>query len=324
MSWGALVGAAVAILLVAGLVGFYMFNNREETPQLVSMPNVQNQDFEEARATLEGPDFGLTVAREDQVTENEDEVGTVLAQDPAPLEQVERGSTVTLTVGVAPDDVTVPANLVGMPQAEAEAAIVDAGLEVGDVSTDETTDEQLAGTVASTSPAPGESVPPGTPVDLVVYSLPDTVAVPDLEGMNEEQADTALAGVGLQLGTVRDEPHDSISEGRVTRSDPASGEEVAADSRIDIWLSTGPDLTEVPNVSNGQFNEEQARQFLDQFGFEADPAPAQDCNQPDGIVISQDPAAGSEAPTGSAVRIGVNDTESCEGDGNGGGGDGGG
>jgi beta-lactam-binding protein with PASTA domain/predicted Ser/Thr protein kinase len=323
MSWGALVGAALAILVVAGVIGYLIFSGRDDTPQLVSMPNVQGQDFEEARATLEGEQYGLLVEQETQVTDNEDEIDTVLSQNPAPLTSIERGSTVVLTVGVAPDNVEVPADLVGMEQPEAEAAIQAADLEVGEITTEETSDGDLAGTVESSNPEPGTSVTPGTSVDLVVYRLPDTATVPNLEGMSEEQAGLALENEGLQLGTVRDEAHESVPVDRVTRSDPASGDEVDANARVDIWLSTGPDLVTVPNVSNGQYDENQARDVLEQLEFEVDAGPTQDCQQPEGVVLSQEPAANSEQARGSTVRIGVNSLDGCPGEDNGGnGGDG--
>ena len=69
-------------------------------------------------------------------------------------------------VGTIIVQATVPA-VVGLPQSDAEAAIVGAGLTVGDVTT-AASDTQPVGSVISQNPPAGGSVAPGTAVDLVV------------------------------------------------------------------------------------------------------------------------------------------------------------
>ncbi|MGV8966235.1 MAG: transglycosylase domain-containing protein [Cellulomonas sp.] len=76
---------------------------------------------------------------------------------------------------VAPTEAKVPAGLVGMTQADAEAAIINAGLNAGVTEAVDATVKK--GRVISASPAAGASVAPGSTVAIVI-SLGPTVAPP--------------------------------------------------------------------------------------------------------------------------------------------------
>jgi eukaryotic-like serine/threonine-protein kinase len=66
-------------------------------PQLTSVPDVTNQDVEQATVTLEGAGLAVDVVRED--TEDPLSDNLVLGQRPGGGAEVEPGTTVTLTVG---------------------------------------------------------------------------------------------------------------------------------------------------------------------------------------------------------------------------------
>src|SRR5690606_35533617 len=120
MSWGALIAAALAILAVAAVIGYLAFRG-DDQPTLVGVPNLIGQTQEQAEQQL--TELGLVVGPiETQVTENEEEVGTVLAQDPEPMTDVEEGTEVILTIGIAPDLIPVP-DVEGETQDDAEAII---------------------------------------------------------------------------------------------------------------------------------------------------------------------------------------------------------
>jgi serine protease AprX len=140
--------------------------------------------------------------------------------------------------GALPADTPVP-NVVGMTQAAAEAAITDAGLSVGTVSTayDDFTD---AGDVISQDPAGGASVPAGSPVDLVVSLGPPPVAVPDVVGMAQAAAESAITGAGLVVGAVSTAYDDTVPDGDVISQNPTGGASVAPGSPVDLVVSLGP------------------------------------------------------------------------------------
>jgi vancomycin resistance protein YoaR len=64
----------------------------------VPLPSLVGNDYQDALQTLD--DLGLTVVRIDEEVDDPDDIGTVLAMDPAPGEYLAPGSSVTLTVGI--------------------------------------------------------------------------------------------------------------------------------------------------------------------------------------------------------------------------------
>jgi serine/threonine-protein kinase len=69
-------------------------------PDNVEVPNVEGKTQEEATTELQAAGFVVDV--NEQEVDNEADVGIVLDQDPRPNRDAEPGSTVTITVGVAP------------------------------------------------------------------------------------------------------------------------------------------------------------------------------------------------------------------------------
>jgi serine/threonine-protein kinase len=300
MTWRKLLLAALAILAVAALIGYLAFRGDEGGAEQARVPDIVGSTLEEAQALIEGRGLVMGTPVE-QPTTNEDEIGIVLSQDPAFNTTVEPGSTVTPTVGVEPEPVTVPANLVGMTQEEAEAAIVAAGLTVGEVTPDEGSDEE-PGTVTATDPASGEQVPPGTAVNLAVARQPDQVAVPSVIGRSLEDARAAIEDAGLVLGNVESRESDR-PQNEVLETDPAGGTQVDPGSTVNVAISAGQATVEVPDVIGQQQGAAEAT--LRQQGFTVIVQPEETCDEDQNVVFAQDPEGGSEVSPGANVVIRV-------------------
>jgi serine/threonine-protein kinase len=135
-------------------------------PTIVEVPNVVNQDVNDARAALQDEGFKVNV-----VTKQDDSqpANRVLKQDPAAGAKVPKGSTVTLTVAGGKTKVTVP-NVVGQDQDTAIDTIGKAGLIPRRVT--EASSTVAAGDVIRTSPPGGTQVDKGSTVTVVVSSGP--------------------------------------------------------------------------------------------------------------------------------------------------------
>ena len=161
-----------------------------------------------------------------------------------------------------PAQVAVPP-LTTLPQAEAEAAIRDAGLTVGTVTQEPSTEEQ-EGTVLSSDPTSGTQVDPDTAVALVVGAGPNTLGVPNVIGSTEDRAVSALESAGF-TGSISSRQEDSLEpEGTVVSVDPGVGSQAAPDARITLGISTGS--IELPDVRG--LTEAAARQELIAAGFD--------------------------------------------------------
>jgi RHS repeat-associated protein len=171
--------------------------------------------------------------------------GDVISQDPAAGTQVAAGSAIDLVVSLGPVLVSVP-DVVGQTQATAEAAIADAGLVVGTVTT-ANSDIVPAGSVISQTPVGGTEVPAGNAVDLVISLGPALVTVPDVVGQTQADAEAAITAANLVVGTVTTTNSDTVGSGDVISQNPAGGITVAEGNAVDLVVSTGP-VTSGPDL----------------------------------------------------------------------------
>ncbi|TDC47370.1 Stk1 family PASTA domain-containing Ser/Thr kinase [Jiangella ureilytica] len=237
-SWWAVVLGALAVLAIAGLIGYLIFNSGGTAQATV--PNLVGMTQEEAETRLAGENLEPEI--ETEPTDDEAQVGTVIRQDPRPSTQLDEGSTVTLTIGAAPEMVQVPP-VVGRPQAEAEQAIRDAGLQPGNVTRQDS--EEEAGTVLSTDPEGGASVAPNSPVNLVISSGEVVIPVPNLVGMSEDAAVQALERLNL-VADVRQQETGDAPEGNVFRQEPGEGTELEEGDTVIIYVAVAPEPTQEP------------------------------------------------------------------------------
>ena len=198
--------------------------------------------------------------------------------------------------------VSVP-ELVGLPLELAEEMIEDRGLEVGRI-TEETSEEE-PGTVLEQDPLANELVSEGSRIDLVVAVGEDTTEVPEIEGMDEDDALQALREAGLVRGEREREYSDEVEEGHIISQDPAPGTEVTVGSRVDYVVSLGEELVTVRPVVNR--TEEDAIARLEDQGLEPEIEREHHNTVAEGFVIRQDPGAGTQVPPGSVVTIVVSE-----------------
>jgi serine/threonine-protein kinase len=153
--------------------------------------------------------------------------------------------TATATLGPAVK-VDVP-DLKNKTQAEAEAALKQAGLDIG--TTKQQFDDKVeSGRVIGQSVAAKAKVDKGSKIDLVISSGVDTVELPQ-KFVNTGFDDTKRAIENLGLKTQRvEQPSDSIGNGAVIKTDPegGSGVRIARSTVVKIFVSTGPLPTATP------------------------------------------------------------------------------
>ncbi len=126
-------------------------------------------------------------------------------------------------------------------------------------------------------------------------------AVPDLINVAYDRAEAALDDLGLVAKRV-DEPNGDITEGNVTRTDPAAGTVMAAGQVVTVFVSTGMEQSEVPDL-NGK-SEADARAAIEAAGLKVGAVnSANNASLDAGVVISASPAAGSIVAKGSTVSL---------------------
>jgi serine/threonine-protein kinase len=292
--------AVLALLLAALGVILYLLLRSTGTPASFAVPNVVLQPVGTATQTLQND--GLKVATQDVQPAFGFGPGTVLDQSPKPPSKVSKGNTVTLKVVMTPAQVNVP-DVTGEDVGTATNTLRQAGFTVTQQARQS---NQGAGTVIDQSPSGNSQAAQGSKVTLTVSSGPAQVTVPDVVGEDQATAANRLGSAGLTLGSVANQPSATVPSGSVISTSPSPGTKVNPGSTVNLVVSSGqpPNQAQVPNVT-GQ-TQGEAKSTLTSAGFTPQ-AQAQAVSDPaqNGIVLSQNPPAGTTANQGSVVTFTV-------------------
>jgi len=216
-------------------------------PAPIDIPNVVGQPQATAESTIVGA--GLIVGAVTTANSGSVPAGNVISQSPAACTGcATSGSPVDLVISLGPAPIDVP-NVVGQPQASAESTIVGAGLTVGAVTT-ANSGSVPAGNVVSQSPAACSGcATSGSPVDLVISLGPAPIDIPDVVGQPQASAESTVVGAGLTVGAVTTANSGTVPAGNVISQSPAACTGCATSgSPVDLVISLGPAIVDVPNV----------------------------------------------------------------------------
>jgi serine/threonine-protein kinase len=241
---------------------------------------------------------GFVVASPIQIT-SQKKAGTVIAQDPQSGTKAKDGSTVSLTVSTGPGNTPVP-TVVGETVAQARSSIEIANLTVGK-EVHESSTQFVSGRVIDTSPAAGTSVTVGSSVTLIVSTGPPSVQVPDVTTEDVGQAKATLQGRNFNV-TTTEQVTTNASPGTVLSQDPVGGKSAPSGSTVTLVVAKAPPTVAVPNVVGKTTG--AANATLGAAGFPAtqQPQTVTDKTQ-NGVVLSQNPAAGAQEKKGVTVTI---------------------
>jgi RHS repeat-associated protein len=205
-----------------------------------------------------------------------------------------------VTIAATAPSVTVP-NVVGTPQISAESAITGTGLTVGNI-TQAHSATVPAGNVISQSPAGGSTAYEGSYVDLTVSLGPVMVSVPNVAGMTQAAAQSAITAIGLTVGAVTQDHSLIVPAGSVMSQSPVGGASVPQGSAVDIVVSTGPGMVSVPHVLG--MPQAQAQASITGAGLAVGTVmEAYSETVVAGYVITENPAAGVSIIEGSVVSL---------------------
>jgi eukaryotic-like serine/threonine-protein kinase len=287
----------VALLFVAGAIvgGYFLYDQIQDQLSSSTVRVEKYVGLREINAVQKIRSKGLqpNVIREHNADVDET---YVFRQSPGPGAKTNKGNEVAIYVSLGPPQVTVP-DVTGESVEEAVQRLADAKLKARPVRVD--SDEEV-GTVVSQTPTSGARVDEGARVRINVSKGPQPVAVPNVTGHSFATANSELQAVGFAVArhdVESNEPKDTV----VSQS-PSAGTYQAPGTKITVDVSKGPKTSAIPDVTSQ--DQASAQSQLKASGFrvrivnEETTDPTQD-----GIVLSQDPAGGSQAKPGTTVTI---------------------
>jgi serine/threonine-protein kinase len=304
----------VLLLLAAtALAGWYVVTQIQDElagSELVAVPNVVGLEEENATRLLEEDGFVVEVR---QSASPDVERGLVIEQNPAAGQRVPEGDPVTILVSIGKPRVEVP-DVVGQPYPDAFRILRDEGFQVE--RKEKFSPDVEEGDVISQDPRAGVRAVEGSTVTLVVSLGLETAIVPDVVGLQRDEATAALRDAGFEVNVV-EVPSDA-EQGTVLEQNPVGGTEAAKGSTVRINVSSGPQTIEVPDVTDE--DRQAAIDELETAGFQVQVS-EEDTTDPtkDDVVLDQSPQPGQQAEEGSTVTITVgNFVPPADGEGDGG------
>jgi beta-lactam-binding protein with PASTA domain/serine/threonine protein kinase len=159
--------------------------------------DLAGQDPKDVTSALEA--LTLVISATNEVFDELIPIGKVVSTDPVGGTSVKRETPVTILVSKGPAPVEVPP-IIGTLITDATTTLGAIGLTTE--TTREDFDDSVAGTILSTDPIPGTTVPKGTIIKVVLSKGPVLVDVPNVVGMDVATATSTLQGAGFQVKTV--------------------------------------------------------------------------------------------------------------------------
>ncbi|MEX2551737.1 MAG: Stk1 family PASTA domain-containing Ser/Thr kinase [Actinomycetota bacterium] len=260
-SGGGILGKVLALVLLAALIGAGWFIYQNFAPGIapdIEVPDVVGKPVDEATRLIREAGLTSEIIRR-QFSPNLPAF-SVISQDPEDGLKVKEGVTVQLVVSQGPEQVDVP-DLKGATRQEAEQRLIDAGLTLGDISSqpDEVIEE---GKIVGQSPPAGSKQDKGGQVSLILSSGKELVAVPSVVDVDQQTAETRIREAGLEP-KVEQGCDSSKPEDQVIDQNPAPGTKVKEREPVTMVMN---DPSQVPEVLGD--SEAQARSRLSQAGFQ--------------------------------------------------------
>ena len=196
----------------------------------VEVPNLVGQRDSDANAQLEA--LGLTADFE-RVDDPDVPAGTVTDQDPPAGEMLPKGSAVKLEVSNGPGQAEVP-DVAGKDPTVAANELGRAGFET--TLAEESSDDVEEGKVTRTDPPAGTQLEKGETVTIYVSSGTSTATVPDVIGLDEADAVSALQQAGFRVVRVSQTVANPAADGRVIDQSPSGGSEAEKGSTVTITV----------------------------------------------------------------------------------------
>lgn len=289
------VAAFVVLFLALGAAGFGWWNGFGPG-SYDAVPDVNGLTQDEAIASIESA--GFVVGDITETNSLEYPKGTVMSTDPAGGSYLAPESVVGLEISAGPRSLTVPA-VANLPLSEAEKVITDAGFVVDPAThsrefSDVAEDHVIRGTTETGEPLPVEMLEQ-EPIRLVVSAG----SVPDVAGQGVEEAKATLKARGLEAAVIA-EQHSSTVPAGIVISQEASADPMRPGDTVNLVVSLGPDLVEVPNVVGKKAP--AAIKALEDAGFKVSHSIPQVLLK-DAKVSRQTPGAGEKIERGSSVSI---------------------
>jgi len=284
----------------AGLFSVRPSNNETNTQnEKIEVPDLVGKTEEEAEKACE--EVGLRMKVVSRVESKKHEKGYIDSQRTQAGTKMYEGTFVQVVVSKG-KLVEIP-KLEGKDYIDARDALIDLGFDKKNIKMEEEPHDEIEeDEVTRTDPEAGTWISKEEEITIYVSTGIEMVKVPDLLNKKKEDAEQALADLGL-VGSVTEE-YSSKAAGTVISQGTDYGDEVVKGSTVEYVVSKGEEPKEMVKIPTGlkgkSFNSVKAT--LQNKGFVVQPTYETNNTYADGYVVYVE-GEGLEAEKGSTVVV---------------------
>lgn len=209
----------------------------QEEEEKFLMIDIRGMTKEEALEELRKQEIPVGLKEAGYVSSDEYEKDQIVEQSVKEGQEVEKNSTVEITICSGPGEFSAP-SVLGKTDDEARQIIEDMELKAlrGDFAYSDTVEE---GKVISQTPEAGTSVKKGDTITYVISKGQEELRVPDVYNHPEAEARSILEAAGFAVTNVDSEYSDTIPAGNVIRQSVEAGEYRTRGTVISLVVSLG-------------------------------------------------------------------------------------
>ncbi|MFW6268727.1 MAG: Stk1 family PASTA domain-containing Ser/Thr kinase [Bacillota bacterium] len=230
------IGVIIGIIVLGGAGMGYFFKMYTDVP-IVEVPDLVGKNFDEAKSI--SSEKGLNLEQENSTFSSEYEQDEIISQNPGPGERIRQTRPISVILSKGPEMVEMP-DLKNKTYREARIILDNEGLTIDEeefVYDSEISEDH----VIEQEPEPDTEVNNDDHISITVSEgkEPNMVKVPDLEGLEQDEAKDKLRDNYLRTGDISEESSSRFKEGQVVSQEYEAGEEVPENERIDFTVSSG-------------------------------------------------------------------------------------
>lgn len=239
-----ILGVLFALLFIFFKVYLPNYTNHGET---VTVPDLEGFHYNDLERYLN--DRGLTL----RVTPDSGFMADVpplqvLKQNPKPGAKVKQSRKIYVTLNAANPPLVIMPNLVNAPLKNAQEVLANYGLVRGEIIyvPDIASNVVLEQKYRGRDIREGMEIAKGSQIDLVVGDGlgNQSLAIPNLLGMDEAEAEFLVIGSGLRMGNLTYVATDTVPKGTILQQLPPPGVNAKTGEIIDLWISEMENITD--------------------------------------------------------------------------------
>jgi serine/threonine-protein kinase len=237
-----LLGFGGSFLLVLIVALFFLNVFTPPRPE-VRVPSLVGKEYNEARQLLAERKLKIKIVN--RLFNSDYPSGYVVSQRPEAGQPKRINTEIEVVLSKGPQLVRVP-RLVGKTQLEAELALEEAGLKLGEILSESNPDAPQ-GTVIKQLPAESTQIEQGASVSITLnITTTDLVQVPNFIGRPLSEVRAELGSIGLIYNQATLAPSDIYPEGVVIDQKPVPFERVATGTAMNFIVSSGSAVEPTP------------------------------------------------------------------------------